>query len=374
MYAEVRKSSTTEMIVYRNGIPEQVIREFTPEQRQQHFIWDELIKRMAGLYPKLLLPVIREIFGKEYLEDVGIEFLSTEYSLDTINEDGSHIMHSVFADMVFRIGDIDIYHMECQIAPEAEMVVRMYEYDTQMAVIHGVKSYPNRKGYALEMPRSVILYLTHTGNTPDVETMEVNFPNGERWTYEVPAMKVQEYSLEKIRERKLFFLIPLTIVRFSDKMKNKKRDFGEETLTDFLKKCILIVAEAVRKGYLSEKEGKDIMDFLDRGCRYLFSGNWETIKEVQSVMEPFFKLGREIFEEEVTERVTQEVTERVTEQVTQQVTQEVTEDVTEQNMRAVIKVECEEGKSEPEIVRKICRVFEIDEAVAGEKVRRYLAN
>jgi len=54
-------------------------------------------------------------------------------------------------------------------------------------------------------------------------------------------------------------------------------------------------------------------------------------------MEPVFKLGREIFEEEATERITLEVTERITRQVTEDVTRQVTEDVTQQVEQSLLR-------------------------------------
>ena len=78
-----------------------------------------------------------------------------------------------------------------------------------------------------------------------------------------------------------------------------------------------MVQDAVRDGYLSDKTGRDILDLLNRGCQYLFAEDTDTLEVVKRIMEPVFKLGREIFEEEATERITQEVTERVTRQVEQ---------------------------------------------------------
>lgn len=79
-YAEKDKEHKTEREHYLpEGIPERVLQELSEEQQKQYFIWDELIKRLAQLYPPLLLPLIKEIFHKEYPEDASIEFLSSEY-------------------------------------------------------------------------------------------------------------------------------------------------------------------------------------------------------------------------------------------------------------------------------------------------------
>ena len=60
------KTTAKETIIYWEGIPEQIIEELSNEQRIQYFIWDEIAKRMAKMFPRSLLPVIKEVFGKEY--------------------------------------------------------------------------------------------------------------------------------------------------------------------------------------------------------------------------------------------------------------------------------------------------------------------
>ena len=59
------KKKTEETIIYQEQIPEQVIEELKDGQKVQYFIWDALIKRLSNLHPELLLPVVKEVFGKE---------------------------------------------------------------------------------------------------------------------------------------------------------------------------------------------------------------------------------------------------------------------------------------------------------------------
>ena len=222
-----------------------------------------------------------------------------------------------------RIGKKDVYHFECQITPKGNMVIRMYEYDTQIALVHGVGIHKEDKKTFVEMPNSIILYLIHTKNTPDFEKMQILLPDGNIWNYQVPVLKVQNYSLEMIREKKLYFLIPLTTIRYYSAKTKKKVELEECPFEQFLMGNIVMVQDAVRDGYLSDKTGRDILDLLNRGCQYLFAEDTDTLEVVKRIMEPVFKLGREIFEEEATERITQEVTERVTCQVTEDVTRQV---------------------------------------------------
>ena len=197
-----------------------------------------------------------------------------------------------------RIGKKDVYHFECQITPKGNMVIRMYEYDTQIALVHGVGIHKEDKKTFVEMPNSIILYLTHTKNTPDFEKMQILLPDGNIWNYQVPVLKVQNSSLEMIREKKLYFLIPLTTIRYYSAKTKNKVEHEECPFEQFLMENIMMVQDAVRDGYMSDKTGRDILDLLNRGCQYLFAEDTDTLEVVKHIMEPVFKLGREIFEEE----------------------------------------------------------------------------
>ena len=115
------KEKVKETIIYQEQIPEKVVEELEDGQKVQYFIWDALIKRLSNLHPELLLPVVKESFGKQYSKDEDITFLSAEYTLDTLEKNKNQRLHSIYVDLVFRIGKIDIYHLECQIRPNAEI-------------------------------------------------------------------------------------------------------------------------------------------------------------------------------------------------------------------------------------------------------------
>jgi hypothetical protein len=107
------------------------------------------------------------------------------------------------------------YHLECQSSPDGSMVIRMYEYDSQIAL----KDSTLNKGILnVNFPKSAVLYLRHDRNTPDVLAIHIHTPGG-NVSYDIPALKVKHYGLEEIFQKKLLFLIPFYIFTFED-------DFG----------------------------------------------------------------------------------------------------------------------------------------------------
>ena len=119
-------------------------------------------------------------------------------------------------------------------------------------------------------------------------------------------MKVQNYSVEEIAEKELCFLIPLTCIRYYSKKDRKVRKNIELSLTQFLEQCMIIISDAIKKGKLTGRSGKDVLDCFQRGCHYLFVEDEETRQEVQQMLEPYFKLEREIWQEEITEQITEQ--------------------------------------------------------------------
>lgn len=56
-----------------------MLEEMEPQVIRQYFLWDEILKREAELYPELFLQLIEEIFHRKYPENVKVRLLSTEY-------------------------------------------------------------------------------------------------------------------------------------------------------------------------------------------------------------------------------------------------------------------------------------------------------
>ena len=115
------------------------------------------------------------------------------------------------------------YHIECQSTEDGSMIVRMFEYDTQLAL-------ENREFTSniltVQFPDSAIVSLRHTKNTPEEMTVKVLTPGG-RVSYTVPVLKVKRYTIHELFEKKLFFLIPFHIFAYEKDFKeleeNKKK-------------------------------------------------------------------------------------------------------------------------------------------------------
>lgn len=87
----------------------------------------------------------------------------------------------------------------------------MIEYDFATAVEFARKQ---GRRYRMEFPRSCVLYLRNSRNTPDFLEVDVVFPDGGCHLYRVPAIKVENYTKDKIFEKSLLMLLPFYIMRY----------------------------------------------------------------------------------------------------------------------------------------------------------------
>ena len=130
-------------------------------------IFDDVFRTMVEKIPRLVIPLINEVFHTSYPEDVEITQLRNEHQ----QADGE-----VITDSCLLIGK-KMYHIECQSTDDTTMAVRMIEYDFAIAIEYAAKQ---GRRYEIEFPRSCVLFLRSSGNTPDFLETNVIFPVWEK--------------------------------------------------------------------------------------------------------------------------------------------------------------------------------------------------
>ena len=299
-------SKEIEEIIRNNGLPEEISTETQ--------LWDLIIKKATYSSPKLLFPLIYEIYGKKYPEDSSVVPLSTEYSVE--RSDTKEIS-TIKADLTFCVNESDIYHFECEITYNGLITIRMFEYD-----VHASLNYrPDTKNpqLLLEFPNSAVLFLQGTKKIPDYLSCLIRFQDGSTHEYRVPTVKVQSYTLEEIKEKHLCMLIPFLPIRFrrhipsdrkmqSAKSPDKRHDLekkvqkSKEELTSFLQETILILDQEIAEGFLTETDKKLILMLLQKSMLRISYRNRNLCQEVYNMTEPVLKLPTDELFEVIHER------------------------------------------------------------------------
>ena len=174
-------------------------------------IFDDVFRTMIEKMPYLAVPLINEVFHTSYPEDVKITQLRNEHQ----QKDGE-----IITDYCLLIGK-KMYHIECQSTDDTTMAIRMIEYDFAIAVENAEKQ---GRRYRIEFPRSCVLFLRSSGNTPDYLEADVIFPDGKTHVYSIPAIKMADYTKDHIFEKNLLMLLPFYIMRYEKKKHDMRKN------------------------------------------------------------------------------------------------------------------------------------------------------
>ncbi len=194
--------------------------------------YDDVFRTLMVKCPELMIPLINEAFDMHYGSEEPVLVYHNEFYA------GGRQKRVTDAYMGIRHRR---YHIECQSTSDGTVMVRMFEYDAQIAL----ESFEQKRNKVrFTFPHSMLLYLRSSVNTPKRMKVTVRVP-GDRARYKVPVMKVSEYSAQELLDKDLVFLIPFHLFRYEKEMKL----YGQEK--EWLEKLKGNYRKIVR--YLSEK-------------------------------------------------------------------------------------------------------------------------
>ena len=241
--------------------------------------YDDVFRTLLNDCPKLIIPVINEIFQEHYTGNEEIRFLPNEHFLNRQGgKEDERITDSAF---VIQSPEPKNYHMECQSTPDNSMLVRIFEYDAQIALDNG-----RIQGDTLtvEFPNSAVLFLRCDAKTPNQLKLCLKTPGGDV-RYNIPVMKQNNYEIDKIFQKDLLFLIPFNI--FTHESKLPEYDGNKVKLEELKQEYVHIrekLEELCRDKHIDEYTKCTIVDMSDKVIEHI-AAKYENVKEgVKSVM------------------------------------------------------------------------------------------
>ena len=241
--------------------------------------YDDVFRTLLNDCSGLIIPVINEVFGETYSGEEEIVFSVNEHFL---NQQGGNEEERV-TDTSFKIlgEETKKYHLECQSSTDHSMLVRMFEYDTQIALDQGeIKD----SVLTVTFPHSAVLFLRCSASTPDKMKIKMVTPGG-NVSYDILVMKSQRYTLEEIFKKNLLFLIPFYIFSHENRFEEYEKD---ETKLELLKQEYEQIKnrleELMDRGTISEYTRCTIIDMSNKVVEHL-AKKYNSIREgVRSVM------------------------------------------------------------------------------------------
>ena len=228
-------------------------------------IYDGAFRTILNDCRQMIIPVINEIFKEDYTGNEIIEFHPNEHFID--HQDAADKERITDTNLISDGKKKKKYHLECESSlPDGRMTIRLFEYDAQIALDEGEVI---NEILTVTFPNTAVLYLRNYKKTPDKMRYVIKTPGG-TVEYDVPIMKVQEYTLEDIFSKGLLLLIPFYI--FSHEKNFKVYNSNEQRLAE-LKAEYRSILERLNK---LEQEG--IIGAFDKRTIIELSG--DVIREI----------------------------------------------------------------------------------------------
>lgn len=232
-------------------------------------IFDDVFRTMLEKMPQLAVPLINEVFGTSYPEDVKIIQKRNEHQTKK---------GRIITDSHLLIAN-RIYHIECQSTDDSTMVIRMIEYDFAIS-LEQVQKENGR--YRMYFPQSCVLYLRGIKKR-DTISVEIVMPNGGTVEYTVPVVQVQEFTCDDMLRKRLLFLLPYHVIKYEQE---KDLDTDSEKWKEFLDECKKIESyleeNFLEKG--NEKSYRDMIELIIRIADHVFRDNEKVRKGFGDVM------------------------------------------------------------------------------------------
>ena len=241
--------------------------------------YDDVFRTLLNDCSPLIIPVINEVFGESYSGQEKIIFSPNEHFL---NQQGGNEEERI-TDTSFKIvgKETKKYHLECQSVADNSMLVRFFEYDTQIALdqgqIHG-------NVLTVTLPHSAVLYLRHHTSTPDTLRVRMETPGG-TVEYDIPAMKSQRYALSEIFEKRLLFLIPFYIFSHESRFEEYERDKAKlKMIQEDYERIKNKLEELLNQGIISEYTRCTIIDMSNKVLEHI-AAKYNSVREgVKAIM------------------------------------------------------------------------------------------
>ena len=188
-------------------------------------VYDGAFRTILNDCLQMIIPVINEIFKESYIGNELIEFHPNEHFID--QQDAANQERITDTNFIIYGKKKKKYQLECESSlPDRRITIRLFEYDAQIALDEGEVI---NETLTVTFPNTAVLYLRNYKKTPDKMRYVIKTPGG-TVEYDVPIMKVQEYTLENIFSKGLLLLIPFYI--FSHEKNFKVYNRNEQRLAE----------------------------------------------------------------------------------------------------------------------------------------------
>lgn len=233
------------------------------DENHDRIVWstpyDDVFRTLVVDCRQLIIPLLNEAFGEHYTGNEAIVFGQNEHYLR--QQDGQAQKRITDSSFCVIGEETKNYLLECQSTSDNSMLVRIFEYATQIALDEG-KLTGNR--LKIELPNAAVLFLRSSKATPAEMVIEMLTPGG-NIEFQVPCLKVKNYTISDIFQKNLLFLIPFYIFIYESRFREIEEN--EEKLTHLMEEYASICArleDALQCGLITEYTRTTIVEMSEK--------------------------------------------------------------------------------------------------------------
>ena len=93
--------------------------------------YDDVFRTLLNDCSKLIIPLINEVFGEDYTGQEKVQFAPNEHFL---NQQGTEEKRITDTSFIIIGKETKRYHLECQSTMDYSILIRIFEYDAQIAL------------------------------------------------------------------------------------------------------------------------------------------------------------------------------------------------------------------------------------------------
>ena len=237
--------------------------------------YDDAQRTLSVDCPSLLIPLVNEAFQTDYPLDADVKLYNNEFFITTGND------QKRITDSNFSIGGETTirYHFECQSTEDGSLTLRLFEYGAQIALT--MADYSKDESTFI-FPHAAVLYLRTETTTPSSIRMKIVTPGG-GVSYEIPVIKVQDYGLDEIFEKRLLFLLPYYFLRYQLELLERDVDARQSlrhTYQDIFQRLSLLE----QGGEITEFTRQSLKAMIDKVAMFRAGKYAGVKKEVEEIM------------------------------------------------------------------------------------------
>lgn len=252
------------------------------EQQKKGTPYDDAFRSLYIRCEKLVLFLLNETFGTNYVGDEELHFMVNETFLRNLNGKKKRRISDSRIEVKDHAGNVRRFQVECQSVADKNMAMRILEYSLSFALdaanVNEVKA-------TAEIQNAAVLYLRSSDNTPVSYEMEVVAPNQQSICWNVPTIKVADYTLNDLFDKRLYFLLPFYVFNFENQLEKMDVDENERRiLTSTLENMKGKILELEQNGDISSEDTDSLLDNCRDVADSLLEKYENVRKEVEEIM------------------------------------------------------------------------------------------